>query len=403
VRKWLLILLLFLAVPGYGQNQNGQNNGGGNKTGQGNGNNGNHNGPGNNNGNGGNQGNQRGNHTGGEVELIPGEPVTLAPGQDPKSLIPAAAPNASQLALPSQVVMGELTTVRQILQANIQDAIPPSNEAVSATTAVTAPSIGYAGREIGLWAASHGDFVHEESTRVTSAGLIVAADKRFCDRFVLGVACGYSHSWSTELDSDAAWGGLYAILFKGGWYITQTAIAGGDTFRTTRLGPFGGIARGRSDGWFVSEVTQAGYNLKRGSLTVGAYGLLQYALSSTNGFSESGSIAPVTVHSGTSTSVVSDLGLEASYAWKALTFKLSTAWEHEYADTTSFTRVNLVGIPSSITTVAAPSLGHDSALVAAGINIRVGKRVTVGVGYIGQFGRHNYESSGITANIRIGF
>jgi len=312
----------------------------------------------------------------GNAGEVPGE---VAP--DPKSLVPSFAPNARRLGLGSEISLSDLLILRSILLQRI----------------------GYGGREVGLWASANGNFVKEaESARVTTGGLIVAADKRFCDWLVLGLAGGYSHTSSTDLEANAGWGGAYAIVSSGGWYINQTAIGGGDGFTTTR-DALGGTAKANGSGWFFSDVTQGGYNITRGHLTGGPYGLLQYALSGTPAFSESGSVAPVTVHSGTSSSIVSDLGLDVSYRLGRLCLKASAAWEHEYSDTTTFTTVNLVGIPSSNTTLAGTSLGHDSAVISAGISYLINRLMTVSIGYNGQFGRQNYESNSVSGSIRIAF
>jgi len=360
--KWLTVVLLFLlALPSYSQGQGQSPNGPPGPIG-------NPNNP--------NQGNQ-GNQGQGQGQ----EQIQNLILQDPKLLVPMTARNASQLALPTSVSLSNLSIIRNVLLNNI----------------------GHEGREIGLWAAGHGDFVKEESTsQVTTAGTIVAADKRFCDHLVLGLAGGYSHSWSSSLDMNAGWGGGYSILFGRVFYINQAVIGGGDSFETTRIGLLG-TAKANSAGWFFSEVTQAGYIAKLKHLSIGPYALLQYSLAGNGTFSENGSAAPVTAHSGSQDSIVSDLGIEASYDWKKLTFKTSAAWEHEYADTTTFTRVNLVGIPSSTTTVSGTSLGHDSAIVNAGLNYKVNDRIAVGVGYIGQFGRRNYESNSIAGSVKVGF
>jgi len=263
--------------------------------------------------------------------------------------------------------------------------------------------IGFGGREIGLWAAANGSFVHEEESRVKSASLILALDHRFSDHFVLGAAGGYNHTWSNGLSANAGWGGMYGLLFSGGWYLNQTVIGGGDSFDTTRVGLFGGVAQGSSKGWFFSSVTQGGYNFKRGAWKAGPYGVLQYALSGTDGWSEHGSAAPVTVHSSTSSSIVSDGGVETSYDLGKISFKVSAAWEHEYSDTTTFTSVNLVSVPSSVTTVAGTSLGHDSVVINSGVSYSLSRKILLSLGYTGQYGRKNYESNSVTGSIRISF
>jgi len=322
----------------------------------------------------GNQGNQ------GNGPSFGGGSITLAPGQNPNSLIPRFARTANRLSSQRELTLSDLLILRSILLDRI----------------------GYGGREIGLWAEASGNSTKEANTsRVTTGSMIAALDHRFCDHFILGMAGGYNHTKSDDLSANAGWGGVYGIAFSGGWYINQTAIGGGDGFTTTRNG-FGGVAKANGAGWFFSEITQGGYNKTFGNLTVGPFCLLQYALSGNPSFSENGSNAPVTVQGGSNSSLVSDLGFDASYSIKKVTLKVSAAWEHEYKDTTTFTTVNLVSIPQASTSIAGTSLGHDSAVVSAGISYQLTERVSVSLGYNGQLGRRNYESNSVTGSIRIG-
>jgi len=320
----------------------------------------------------GGQGNQGG---GGPPPLIPGSSVT-----DPKALVPSTAKNANRLALANQLTLSELLILRQILLGNE----------------------GYAGKQIGLLAVASGDFVNEESSRVSTGGLLIAIDKAVFPNLVLGLAGGYSHSSSSDLSSDSGWGGGYAIYFQGPWYVSETALGGGDAFTTTRAS-LGGEAKGNSSGWFFSNVTQSGFKWKCNSWTIGPFGSLQYSLAGTKGFSESGSLVPVTVRSTTNGSLTSDAGLELTYDWSALTFKVSGAWEHEYLDTTSFSVVNIVDIPASVRTVSSPSLGHDSAVINCGVSYHMNHRAQISLGYLGQYGRKNEESNSVTASIRFSF
>lgn len=389
------ILFLLLTLPCYSQTDNGKgnggmNNGGGNGNSQG--------------GAGGGNNGRRGNPKPEPPEsmpmptpAIPGRPIVLAPGEDPKALVSIAAPTVSQVAaLPTVVTQSNVSIARQILQSHF------TSETIALQDQLTNPT-NYAGREIGIWAASHGDFVNEgtPTTRVTTAGVIVATDRRFgC--IVLGLAGGYSHSWSNDIDMNTGWGGGYVLWSNKRFYVNETVIGGGSSFETTREGLLG-VAKANSASWFFSENTQIGYNFKFNKLTIGPYALLQYALSGNGTFSEHGSDAPVTIHSNSDSSLVSDVGLNTSYEFKRLIFNTNIAWEHEYTDTTSFTTVNIVGIPSSATTIAGSSLGHDSIIVSAGIAYKLSDRVSIGVGYNGQFLRKNYESNSVTATIKIGF
>ena len=363
--KWsVLLLFLLLALPSYGQGKspNGPPGPIGNPNNQGN--------------QGANQGNE-----GRANAPIPGQRIQLAPGQDPKALVPSSAQNAAQLGFQTELSFSNLSVVRNVLVS----------------------SFSHDGTEVGFWAAGHGDFVKEEGeAKVATGGIVFAVDKRFSSHLVLGIAGGYSYSSSSEIDSSSGWGGGYFTLFGRGFYLNQILIGGGNTFSTSRAGLLG-TAKANSAGWFFSSVSEAGWQAKWRNLTLGPYALFQYSLAGNGSFSESGSDVPLDVHSGSQDSIISDLGAEASYAFGRLTARGSLSWEHEYADTTTLSKVNIIGIPSSLTTVSGTSLGHDSLIINAGLSYKLTKSISVGVGYIGQVGRKNEQSNSITANIRIGF
>jgi uncharacterized protein with beta-barrel porin domain len=318
---------------------------------------------------------------------IPGGRVTVTPGQNARSLVPTFARNFGRTAAaPAQVTLANINIVRSILETGLTN------------------SDRFVGREIGLWAASHGDFVSEghPRTTTTTAGMIVAIDRKFLRNLVLGLVGGYGHSWSTDLSANAGYGGAYAILGLGHFYVSETNTAGGESFSTTRAGLLG-TAKANSSGWFFSHATQAGYQFNLGCLAIGPYALAQYTLSGHPTFSETGSDAPVSVHADTSTSVESDLGLEGTYRLGKLDLKATSAWEHEFKDTTAFSSVNIVGIPSSTATVAGASLGHNSALVNFGLSYHLSESIALSASWDGQFLRRNYLSNSAVISIRIGF
>ncbi|MBV9673209.1 MAG: autotransporter outer membrane beta-barrel domain-containing protein [Verrucomicrobia bacterium] len=65
-----------------------------------------------------------------------------------------------------------------------------------------------------------------------------------------------------------------------------------------------------------------------------SYRAIQYTYVNINGFNEQGSILPLQIHSDSQNSLRTDLGFQASYAWRAGNITiipfLTAAWEHEY-------------------------------------------------------------------------
>jgi uncharacterized protein with beta-barrel porin domain len=82
---------------------------------------------------------------------------------------------------------------------------------------------------------------------------------------------------------------------------------------------------------------------------------------------------------------------------------LKAAWEHEYKYSGLPITAGFAGIPGPSATFFGPSEGHDSALVSAGISVRLTPAITTYVHYDGQLGRGNYDSNAVTGGVRISF
>lgn len=311
-----------------------------------------------------------------EVQVSSPLPVESRP-----LLVSALAPNAAALTLPANITLSNMRMISALLENYFDD-----------------PAVG-------LWAASHGDFTSlgssPKKSRYTTAGFSVGGETKVRD-FLFGVAAGYSRTWADTIYLNTGWGALYATYSKGGFYANGAIVGGGDTFDTTRVALLGN-ARASSCGFMLLNFYEAGYKWKLGHLSVGPFSLFQYGWTSTMRFSESGSAAPVTVHASNESSLLTDLGLKVNYDFKKVTIFTNLAWEHEYLNSASVSVVNLVDIPSSVTTVSGPNLGHDSLIVSAGLSYKLTKSISIAVGYIGQLGRKNEESNSVTGNVRIGF
>jgi uncharacterized protein with beta-barrel porin domain len=66
-------------------------------------------------------------------------------------------------------------------------------------------------------------------------------------------------------------------------------------------------------------------------------------------------------------------------------------------------RGGFAGIPGPSATFFGPNEGHDSAVVSAGITVQWTPTISTYVNYDGQLGRENYDSNGVTGEVRINF
>ncbi|HEY5707433.1 MAG TPA: autotransporter outer membrane beta-barrel domain-containing protein [Terrimicrobiaceae bacterium] len=100
-----------------------------------------------------------------------------------------------------------------------------------------------------------------------------------------------------------------------------------------------GAANGSTVGGDLNVFVAAGYDWKKGGLSIGPTASFQYTLVGFNGFSESGSLAPLAFPDQDSNSLRTAFGMRVSYDLKVgpvrLIPEIRGAWQHEYGETDS--------------------------------------------------------------------
>jgi len=194
-----------------------------------------------------------------------------------------------------------------------------------------------------FWSTSFSDFVHVDSDfnargyKFTTGGIDLGIDYRLTDHLAFGLIGSYAHTWSDlrpgSIDVDSGRGGLYATYFNRCFYVNGGIYGGYNSYDSSRPG-LQGNANGNSDGAEFSTFVSGGYDFHFGHLTVGPIASLQYTNVYVDGFSEKGSLAPLSIHSDSEESLRSDVGFRASYQRQVGTVHvepfLKTTWEHEF-------------------------------------------------------------------------
>jgi outer membrane autotransporter protein len=125
------------------------------------------------------------------------------------------------------------------------------------------------------------------------------------------------------------------------------------------------------------------------------------------GFKETGSLAPLNIHSDSEESLRTDLGFRASYLWQvghvALAPFIKATWEHEFKYSALPVTAGFADISGPNETFLGPAEGHDRAVVDAGVSVSWTKSISTYVSYNGLLGRDRYDSNGVSGGIRIGF
>jgi outer membrane autotransporter protein len=268
----------------------------------------------------------------------------------------------------------------------------------------------------GVWVNGWGDFVNVNDDNFakgygfTTGGATIGIDYRVTDHLTIGLFGSYAHTWTDlqpgDIDVNTGRFGLYASYFQDGFYVNGAAFGGFNSYETSRQGLLG-LASGSTDGQEFSTFIGTGYNFHLGNFVVGPIASLQYTYANMNGFDEEGSLIPLQIHSDSEESLRTDLGLQASYTWRVANVlmipSVAAAWEHEFKYTALPITASAPGLGGATATFFAPSEGHDSAIINAGLGVQWTPRISTYVGYQGQLGRSNYNANGVTGGISFTF
>jgi len=244
-----------------------------------------------------------------------------------------------------------------------------------------------------------------------AGGVTFGIDYRFTDHFVAGLFGGYTNTGidianGGRINVNTGKWGLYGTYFDGGFYV-NSALEGGYSAYDTHRNALGGTARSNTDGGDFSALLAPGYNWTMGGLTFGPTTRFQYSYQGTDGFTESGSLAPISVASQHTESIVSAVGMKASYDWKIGTTiirpEVRLEWEHEYGDAATGIDARLASGGGSGFALTSPNIGRDDLHLGAGCSVVFSSRLTAYVYYDGQFFRTNYDASIITGGFRVSF
>lgn len=202
-----------------------------------------------------------------------------------------------------------------------------------------------------------------------------------------------------DLEVNAGQLGLYATLFGGGFY-TDAAVNGGPSGYHTRRTALLGSAIGSTDGGNLNAFIAAGYDWKKGGLSIGPTADFQYSYVGFSGFTESGSIAPLKIDSQNAQSERTAIGIKASYEWKVghliVKPEISAAWQHEFGDQAYSIVASFSNGAGHSFSVTSPPISRDSLLIGAGATVLLSDHISVYAFYDGELLRSNYESNNVS-------
>jgi uncharacterized protein YhjY with autotransporter beta-barrel domain len=269
----------------------------------------------------------------------------------------------------------------------------------------------------GIFATGLGEFTNVDSTfnargyDLATGGFTMGIDYRIGSHFAVGLTGGYAYTHAdlfngSRIKVNGGKLGLYGTAFASGFYL-DTAVVGGLSGYDTRRTALQGTARGDTLGGDLNVLVAAGYDWKKGGLTIGPTASFQYTLVGCGDVTESGSLAPLAYPTQEANSFRTAFGMRASYDWKIgpvrLIPELRLAWQHEFGDTDYALVSSFASGAGNSFTVHGPAIGRDSMLLGAGFAIHWNDRFSGYAYYDGELFRTNYLSNNVSAGFRVTF
>ncbi|HJT25340.1 MAG TPA: autotransporter domain-containing protein, partial [bacterium] len=245
---------------------------------------------------------------------------------------------------------------------------------------------------------------YQYSVGGTAEGL----EYRFGKDFVGGLLMGYSQSGTRQstgtVNVSGGQVGLYVGVKQGDLNLEALVEGGLNNYSTQREG-FGGTAVGSTQGQEYSGQLGGGYDFHMDGAVFGPLASVQTTRINVNGFTETGSLAPLTFGAQGETSIAGDLGAQASRRFNldglVLSPALNLAWEHIYQGNEDALAAGL-GSGANFT-VNGPATGTDAAVLGVGVRAEFAKGLSATVGYQGKLGLAHYDSQSFAGGVNIGF
>jgi outer membrane autotransporter protein len=265
------------------------------------------------------------------------------------------------------------------------------------------------GRRVGLWASGFGDWGrldddgNASGVRRDSRGFLIGAETALNDRFLIGVAGGYSESdinvrrLTSHADISSTHGGAYMGYTAGPF----AARIGGsyahlsiDTRRAPAFGSFAETLTSHYKGSLIQAFGEAGYKLALGSGSVEPFVGVNAMWLRNKAFAETGGTAALEGAGQTRGRSWWTVGLKATIGDESdpLVVHGRLAWQHALSTRRVNSRLTFAASGESFDVRGAP-LARDAALADAGLTWRVTANVSLGMNYIGTIANQSDDHS----------
>lgn len=273
----------------------------------------------------------------------------------------------------------------------------------AATSCAVLDEVTFWTRGFGSWGRWNSDGNAATVWRDTG-GIFVGADMPVMEVGRAGLLMGYSRTSFQVADrnstgsSDNFHLGVYGgaqwgnIALRAGFAYTWHTLS---TVRSIAFQGFADTAKGSYTAGTTQVFGELGYGLQFGRAALEPFANVAYVGLRTDGFSETGGAAALSSWGSYADAIFTTLGVRASTDFTVggvmATAKGSAGWRHAFGDTTPGSTFAFAG--GGAFTVLGVPIAQDSAVIEAGVDVRLAPNASLGLSYGGQFGSGALDQS----------
>jgi subtilase-type serine protease len=298
-----------------------------------------------------------------------------------------------------------LDRLRQGAYAGQGDALAQlSNGGPILSASTKGTDLGFGAQSTTTWAQAFGSRTELDGETDTSdvssnfGGLMTGADTQV-ESWRVGAAIGYTQSSTTvddlssSSDVDSLMAALYAGTGSGPWSVRLGATYASNQTDATRTIAYPGFAE-QASADYNSATTQlfaeVAYGLVMGTAAVEPFAGLAWINVDTDGFSETGATAGLSVSSSSSSVTYGTLGVRAATSvvtsgGMVVQPRGSLAWQTASGDLSPSAQMAFLSAPNAGFTVGGAPLADNAALIEIGADLLISDQAQLGLSYVGQY------------------
>jgi autotransporter-associated beta strand protein len=255
-----------------------------------------------------------------------------------------------------------------------------------------------------------------------AAAVLIGADYRTSETSAVGFYAGYDRTDANlgnnggTADADTARFGVTGTWWapqvlsskndvEGRVYVEAQAGGAHHWYETDRNG-FGGTASGDTRGVELSASGAIGYEIRKDGFAFGPELSLNYTNLWTDGFTETGSLAPLAIGADTRGSLTTTAGGRISYSVQLSAVSIQpyahAGWRHEYLGTAGSTSARFANGAGGVFNANGSNQSRDSIVAGAGVVARFNEVISAELGYTGE-GSTDTEIHSINGSVTMNF